>query len=140
MNEKSKQYILNWIKKAEHDIMNARIIIEHYSSMNDAPFDTACFHCQQAVEKYLKAALLYFNIPIQKSHNLGSLVYLCIEKNPNFEAIMEKAETLTPFAVEIRYPDDFYLPTQTEAEEALATAIEIKNFILSYFPEEWELK
>ena len=33
-------------------------------------------------------------------------------------------------AVEIRYPDDFYMPSEDEAREAYKTASEIKNFIL----------
>jgi hypothetical protein len=47
----------------------------------------------------------------------------------SFAIIQRKAEKLTPFAVEIRYPDDFYMPTRQEAEEAFAIAKEIKTFI-----------
>jgi len=36
-----------------------------------------------------------------------------------------------PYAVEIRYPDDFYMPTKQEAEESLAITIEIKDFIFA---------
>lgn len=32
--------------------------------------EIVCFHCQQAVEKYLKALLLSNNEDIQKTHNI----------------------------------------------------------------------
>ena len=43
---------------------------------------------------------------------------------------MEKAESLTPFAVEIRYPDDFHAPTIEETKEVYETAKEIRDFVL----------
>ena len=48
-----------------------------------------------------------------------------------FATIQRDAETLTPFAIEIRYPDDFYMPTRQEAEEAFAIANHTKAFIVS---------
>lgn len=43
-----------WLQKAANDLLSARILLEH-----DPPvMETACFHCQQGVEKALKAFLL----------------------------------------------------------------------------------
>jgi HEPN domain-containing protein len=41
-----------WFLKAESDLSTARRV-----SAGAGPFDTACFHAQQAAEKYLKGAL-----------------------------------------------------------------------------------
>lgn len=49
----------------------------------------------------------------------------------SFAVIQRKAETLTPFAVEIRYPDDFYMPSREETEEAFSVATEVKAFVLA---------
>ena len=65
------------------------------------------------------------------SHNLADLVAICIQVDEAFASIQRKAEMLTPFAVEIRYPDDFYTPTVAEANEAYAIATEIRDFILA---------
>ena len=54
-----------------------------------------------------------------------------MQVDDSFVSIQRKAETLTPFAVEIRYPDDFYMPSRKEAEAAFAIAVEIKNFIFT---------
>ena len=41
-----------WFLKAESDLITARHMVE-----SDGPYDTACFHAQQAAEKYLKGLL-----------------------------------------------------------------------------------
>lgn len=49
--------IMQWIEKADHDLGSAKVIFLHFPGY----FDTIAFHCQQAVEKYIKALLLYQN-------------------------------------------------------------------------------
>ncbi|MDI6823967.1 MAG: HEPN domain-containing protein [Bacillota bacterium] len=45
-----------WIKKADSDLQNVRIVLKAGDrDAQDLPYDTLCFHAQQAVEKYLKA-------------------------------------------------------------------------------------
>jgi HEPN domain-containing protein len=40
------------VRKAESDLATARRMLD-----SEGPYDTGLFHCQQAVEKYLKALL-----------------------------------------------------------------------------------
>lgn len=48
--------VRRWIEKADNDLRNA----EHTLLLtDDCPFDTACFHAQQCVEKCLKAVLVW---------------------------------------------------------------------------------
>jgi HEPN domain-containing protein len=129
MSDKIKEYVRAWLSKAESDIKNAQIILS--SKDTSLPFDTVCFHCQQASEKYLKAYLIYHNRTFPYSHNLADIVAVCMEVDRSFASIQRKAEILTPYAVEIRYPDDFYMPTKQEAEESLAITTEIKDFIFA---------
>ena len=49
-----------WIEKADHDLGTAKLIFLHIPDY----FDTVAFHCQQAVEKYLKAILVYYEIEL----------------------------------------------------------------------------
>ncbi len=129
MNDKAKEYVQAWISKADSDLKNAGLILSACGEL--LPFDTVCFHCQQAAEKFLKAFLVYHDKTFPHSHNLADLVAECVQVDENFASIQRKAETLTPFAVEIRYPDDFYMPPRKEAEEAYRIATEIKDFILT---------
>lgn len=117
-----------WIAKAESDIKNIENNLRYVEE--EIPIDTVCFHCQQAVEKYLKAYLTKKNISFPHTHNLGSLVYLAESIDSSFSEILEKAETLSPFAVEIRYPDYSDIPSAEECKEFYQTVIEIKEFIL----------
>jgi HEPN domain-containing protein len=41
-----------WLVKAASDISAARLVVD-----GDGPYDTACFHAQQAIEKALKGFL-----------------------------------------------------------------------------------
>jgi len=50
--------VIRWIVKADNDIKAVKYLIV----MEDAPLDVLSFHCQQAVEKYLKAYLTCVSI------------------------------------------------------------------------------
>jgi hypothetical protein len=47
--------------------------------------DTVTFHCQQAVEKYLKAYLIFQSTPYRFSHDLIYLLDLITQKDSDFE-------------------------------------------------------
>ena len=49
----TEDLVRDWIKKAESDLDNVELCI----SSNKA-LDTACFHAQQAAEKFIKAYML----------------------------------------------------------------------------------
>ena len=63
-----------WLTKAESDLKTLKTLIE-----NDGPFDTACFHAQQAVERCLKAFLAFYEKKIPKIHDLEELQHQCLE-------------------------------------------------------------
>ncbi len=110
-------HIKEWINKADHDLGSAKLIFLHIPDY----FDTIAFHCQQAVEKYIKAILVYYEIDFQRSHNLIYLLDLLTKKLEISEERYDKAILLNGFSVQIRYPDrTIYL-----SNEELATAIEI---------------
>ena len=69
--------------------------------MNDA----ACFHCQQSVEKCLRAALTRRGVEFPLSHELGNLLDLL---PPDISLGIDHAsiEALTTFAVNSRSIDE----------------------------------
>jgi HEPN domain-containing protein len=129
MSDELKDYVRLWLDKASNDLKNAEIIL--MAQVESPPLDPVCFHCQLGAEKFIKAFLVYQGKQFPFSHNLADLVAICIQVDEAFASIQRKAEMLTPFAVEIRYPDDFYTPTVAEANEAYAIATEIRDFILA---------
>ena len=95
---------------------------------NEPITDSICFHSQQAAEKYLKMYLVYKGIEPEKTHNISDLLYKCKEYSEEFEFLRD-IEYLTEYAVSMRYPDDFYIPSKEEAEQSLTDAIKVKDFI-----------
>jgi hypothetical protein len=53
-----------------------------------------------------------------------------------FSQWKEEAEMLTPYATGFRYPGDVLNPEKDEAEQALAAAEAIVNFVIQLLPQE----
>ena len=119
-----------WLTKAKSDLDSAHILIEH----KPANYDTACFHCQQAAEKALKAFLVSRQAAFERVHIMTYLVDLCVAQDPSFNDLREKAELLNPYAVEIRYPGDALEIPREDAEEAYTAAMAIWEFVLKQLP------
>lgn len=86
-----------------------------------------CFHCQQAVEKFLKAFLIFNGIEIKKTHNIEYLLSECIDFDSEFSIIDPK--NLSDFGVDARYPGDMYIPSEEETIEHKEIAIFVKTFV-----------
>jgi len=72
--------IKKWITKGDHDLGTAKVTYLHIPEY----FDTVTFHCQQAVEKYLKAYLIFQATPFKFSHDLIYLLDLITQKDSDF--------------------------------------------------------
>ena len=123
MNEQVEE-IKEWIEKAEHDLGSAKIIYLHLPDY----FDTIAFHCQQAVEKYIKAILVFYNVEFQRSHDLVYLLELLSRKIEIDESRFRKAFTLNNFGVQIRYPNKIIKLTKEELETAIQISEEFRLF------------
>lgn len=118
--------VLRWFRKVENDLKN----IENNINSDEIPTDTICFHAQQAVEKFFKGALIYFQRDISKTHDLVKLLTELVPFIPELGDFEEDLEKLTEFSVEVRYPDTFYEPTLEEAKYSYLTALKIREIIL----------
>lgn len=118
-------YIKKWLLKALEDIT----LVEHELRLSpeEAITSAICFHSQQAVEKLLKSFLIFKNVDFGKTHDLKLLLNLCIEVDKTFSAV--DVGNLTFYAVEVRYPDDFYIPSFDEAKECSVLAHNVMEFV-----------
>jgi len=123
MNEQSNE-IKEWLEKADHDLGSAKIIFLHLPEY----FDTIAFHCQQAVEKYIKAILIFEKIEFQRSHDLVYLLELLSQKIEIDELKFKNAFTLNSFSVQIRYPNKIIKLTKEELESAILISEEFRVF------------
>lgn len=123
------ELVYEWLLKARHDLASAERLLSGEEPLRD----TGCFHCQQTVEKLLKAFPSYHAVEFEKSHSLVYLVDLCVQLDESFKSLYRTAQNLTVYAVGIRYPG-FPEPGEDEAQEALEMAHRAWSFILQYLP------
>jgi len=97
--------------------------------------DTVCFHAQQAAEKSIKAYLTAQDMDFPFIHNLEKLVELCAQLDPAFSSIKAMCQELTPYAVELRYDDEFW-PLPETARRAFEAALAIMDFVAERIPSE----
>jgi HEPN domain-containing protein len=97
--------------------------------------DGTCFHAQQVAEKYLKGFLAFHDRPFPYTHNLADLTELCADIDPSFHSFTPTASELTPYAVRVRCDDSFW-PTPETAKQSRASALAIRDFVLSHLPKE----
>ena len=123
MNEPGNQTKVR-VEKADHDLGSAKIIFIHLPDY----FDTIAFHCQQAVEKYLKAVLVHNEIEFQRSHDLIYLFELLSNQTEISEEKYKKAVSLNGYSIQIRYPNKIVKLSTKELESAIAISQEFRTF------------
>jgi hypothetical protein len=96
-----RAYIESWLDKAGHDLMSAQRLLE----IEPMILDNACFHCQQAIEKGLKAFLAY----------------------PIFATV--DPLNINAYAVQGRYPDSNLMPTTAEAKAYYQLALQVQALV-----------
>ncbi|OGL39502.1 MAG: DNA-binding protein, partial [Candidatus Schekmanbacteria bacterium GWA2_38_11] len=99
--------VKRWLIKAIEDFN----IAKHELTFPKKEISTGpvCFHAQQLVEKLFKAYLVLNKIDFGKTHDLEHLLKLCSELDSEFKDL--DVGNLTNYAVEVRYPDEFYIPS-----------------------------
>ena len=116
-----------WFLKAESDLNTAKHMLE-----SDGPYDTVCFHAQQAVEKYLKGLLVFRGRPFPPTDNLEELQHLG-EALPAWPVAGIDLAELSSYAVEVR--DDFeFWPDRQTARDAFRLAKEVRTRVLGVIP------
>ena len=123
------EVVREWVAKADNDLLTAAHTIK---LGEECPTDTVCYHAQQCVEKYLKAALVLGGIDFPETHDLERLVaLLAAQALPSFSA--EEQATLTEYATGARYPGWGEIPL-AEARKAVAIARRVRREVRRVLP------
>jgi HEPN domain-containing protein len=130
-----KKQVEDWLLLADNDLYAAEIIIK-----DDYPItNIIAFHCQQAIEKYIKAYLIENDVPLIKTHDLIKLNDMTKEiKDLGIDE--KKLIVIDEVYIESRYPGDLGLipggmPAVEQAKVFIEYAKEIKTVI---YNELWE--
>jgi HEPN domain-containing protein len=107
-----------WVAKAANDLLSA----DNNLKAEAVPLDVVCFHCQQAAEKLLKAFLVANGHLAPRTHDLLLLLEETLQIDPAAETLRDGLVLLMPYAVEIRYPDEWCEPSAEDVREARQAA------------------
>jgi len=125
-----EQVVCGWLTKALHDLETAGLALDHHTPI----VDTACFHCQQVVEKGLKAILILHEQEPPRTHSLDVLFESAVRFEPSLSNHRAACDALTAFAIEPRYPDSPD-PTVKKARAARDAANAFFESVMSIVPE-----
>ena len=96
----SRKYF-EWLDHSSADLVAASILKE-----DDRCYDQAAFHCQQAIEKALKAYILLRSGQLVDGHNLMWLCRQAKKYHKGFQQWYEESADLNQCYIETRYPAD----------------------------------
>lgn len=96
----SRQYF-DWLEIAARDLLAARLLMEQ-----DQCLEIAGFHCQQCMEKALKAYILRETGMLVDGHNLTWLCRQAAKRNSAFQSWIERSADMNRLYIETRYPSD----------------------------------
>lgn len=96
----SRQYF-DWLEVAARDLLAARVLMEQ-----DQCLEIAGFHCQQCMEKALKAYLVRETGALVDGHNLTWLCRQATKRDPRFQPWLERSADMNRLYIETRYPSD----------------------------------
>lgn len=125
--ELARQFLM----RADDDLRLSELIMKD----QDPVFWGAAFHAQQCAEKALKGLLTFHDIRAGKTHDVGGLLKLSLPVLPGLETMKERANTLTAYAVDSRYPVQYGDVTEKEAVEAIETARIVFELVLNALPD-----
>ena len=84
-----------WLRRTKEDLDAAALVLTIPSPL----VRTALFHCQQAVEKAMKAFLPWHDADFREVHNLEELGASCIRLDSTLASAVTQVTVLTKYAV-----------------------------------------
>lgn len=118
--------IKKWIIKGDHDLGTAKVTYLYIPEY----LDTVTFHCQQAVEKYLNAYLIFISITFKFSHDLIYLLDIITQKDSDFVSFYDTISELQGYAVEVRYPNETIFLSNEKVEKAMMIAKKVRVLVV----------
>ena len=129
-NGDSRHY-WDWLDFAQDDLTAAQLLCKSESCRN-----AAAFHCQQCIEKALKAFILFDTGEAVDGHNLTWLCRQAVKRNRDFAQWLDESAYLNRYYIQTRYPSDEPLALcEAQIQKACSMANEMYTAICSYVEE-----
>ena len=120
----------DWLLRTKEDLDAATLMLAASSPL----VRTALFHCQQAVEKAMKAFLTWHDAAFREVHNLEELGKSCCRLDSAKASAVTRVTALAKYAVRFRYPGAPYEPDVEEGRDSLALAQQSAEVVLARLP------
>ena len=115
----------DWLYKAKQDLESSWILLQ-----NDGPEETIAFHAHQAIEKAMKAYIIFKTGELVEGHSLVYLNKLAAKQNNKFEKFKSDCVELNKYYLRTRYPIDMsYEVAYEDAKTAYEKANEIYKLV-----------
>ena len=127
-NSNVEDVALRWLRYSNRDLTDATYLINKKPSSPAL----ACWLCQQAAEKAIKAALVLEKIHFPRTHDLNTL----LDMLPGTWIVKSKHVTLselTAWNINARYPGDWPEPTHEDAVGARSIAHSVCDLVAAEF-------
>jgi HEPN domain-containing protein len=112
-----------WLRRAR-----GNLVLAEQRKPKDAYWEDLCFEAQQAAEKAVKAVLRLSEVDFPKTHDIGELLALLNQSGQKVPRELWKADELSQYAVETRYPGPAEPVTRSEYRKALAVARKVVSW------------
>jgi HEPN domain-containing protein len=115
-----------WINRARSNLARAKYRIP------EAYLEDLCFDAQQAAEKAVKAVLIRRTLAFPFVHDLAKLLTILERSGLKVPKYVRRAERLTAFAVEPRYPSFAAAVTEKQYRGAVRAAEAVFGWALRH--------
>jgi HEPN domain-containing protein len=123
--------IEEWVSIAQSDYDYA---LKTSKIFYPVPIEMICYHCQQSVEKILKAYSLAKGNKLTKTHDLEVLIEQCKQHSPDFDKYTKICTKITSYVAISRYPPKIEI-TPEDMKIALNNTRDILEFTKSKLEE-----
>jgi HEPN domain-containing protein len=106
-----------WLARAKSNLALAKV-----EKPEEIVWEDLCYNAQQAAEKAVKAVLQHHGILFRYVHDLEELITKLEENSIAVPEDVKEADSLTQYAVELRYPGEDQPATEEEYQQALKIA------------------
>ena len=112
-----------WLKRAESNLRLAKA-----NKIKGVVYEDLCFEAQQAAEKSIKAFLIFHEDAFPKVHSFVLLLKR-LEKFTSIPKDVKKVLDLSDYAVQTRYPGDYYPVKAGEYRKAVKVAGRVFDWV-----------
>ena len=116
-----------WVRKADNDLLAVQRLLD---SGGGCPYDVACYHCEQAAERYLKAILTSCATHAPKTHDIGHLADL-LPPDCRLPLPREDLEYLSAYGI-----DSWWEPDRDQTLRAFDIATRLREEVRRRLPAE----